>query len=369
MVRRVPSPEPDRHLAGQRPIYGPLRQWTWNRLSSRLRLQKRHDVCVPIEMPPGERKYQTEFTLDISIQGSYVLRAQDLERVSTETMDSVQPCHLYVISRAPRISIDPASIAITENRLTGSLRAQRQQSYDEYDFEGPHSLGDGPLTWKSAWPYESFEIVNQDAYLCSGELPLCWGEGRLSGLATSICMRFFTLAKRSASQASGRHLKKHETLQRILAEQTPGTQVWLTLASICDVVVLQETSPVKGRVTDDEDTAHGATVLHTTHRDGFMDREAVALAEAGLIRGWQPDYNNHFKYNFPARKEVSLETARDLDLHGFIVVAVPRSAASVLVKATRSRSPHLFRIRGSLRSEPFRTLSLQAVNYSKRTNG
>ena len=50
-----------------------------------------------------------------------------------------------------------------------------------------------------------------------------------------------------------------------------------------------------------------------------MERKAVALAEAGLIRGWQPKYNDRMKYNFPARKQISLETAQDLDLHNLVI--------------------------------------------------
>jgi hypothetical protein len=82
---------------------------------------------------------------------------------------------------------------------------------------------------------------------------------------------------------------------------------------------MQEISPKPGRLTDEEDNAHIDQVLKQVYRNGFRDRECVALAEAGLIRGWQPEYNDLLKYTFPARRQISLDTARELDLHGLVV--------------------------------------------------
>ena len=45
----------------------------------------------------------------------------------------------------------------------------------------------------------------------------------------------------------------------------------------------------------------------------------MALAEAGLIRFFQPQYNDRMKYSFPARKQITLESVRRLDFHGLLV--------------------------------------------------
>ena len=56
------------------------------------------------------------------------------------------------------------------------------------------------------------------------------------------------------------------------------------------------------------------------YRDStFRDRDSVALAEAGLIRHFQPPYNERLKHNFPALRQVPLETVRSFDFHGLVL--------------------------------------------------
>lgn len=109
-------------------------------------------------------------------------------------------------------------------------------------------------------------------------------------------------------------------MQRILAETSPDQQVWLNLAAITD---LNLSIDIDGRVepvkTDAVDDSHVKQVIRAIESGQFKDREAVSIAEGGLIRYLQPKYNNLMKYRFPARKQVSLEAVRALDMHGVIV--------------------------------------------------
>jgi hypothetical protein len=45
----------------------------------------------------------------------------------------------------------------------------------------------------------------------------------------------------------------------------------------------------------------------------------VSLAEAGLIRYFQPLYNDVFKLRFPGRRHTILENLRERDLMGLVV--------------------------------------------------
>jgi hypothetical protein len=276
---------------------------------------------VPIEMPPGERKYTTEFTLVVAVQGAYLLRAQDLRHVSIEAIDQDHPCHLYVISRTPRVSIHPQSVDIDDDAVRGVVSVHRQGEVDERGFVMKHALGEG-VTWESTWPHEEFSILDRDGNRVQG------GVCALIGALTDDWPQAAALHEilyvgqaygRAGERTAWDRLRSHETLQRILADQPPDTQVWLTMATVCDVQIVQEISPTPGSVCDDVDNQHILTVLKRVYGEGFQDREAVALAEAGLIRGWQPEYNDRLKHNFPARQQTPLDTARDLDLHGLVV--------------------------------------------------
>lgn len=281
----------------------------------------RDDSGVPIEMPPGERKYTTEFTLVVSVQGAYLLRAQDLRYIPIEAIDQDHPCHLYVISRTPRVSIDPQSITIDSASIRGVVSVHRQGETDDHDFEVRHALGDG-VKWESSWPYEEFAILDSEgsrvqggACALIGSLVRGWPREAALHEVLYVGQAYGAAGERTAWD----RLKSHETLQRILGDQPPDTQIWLTMSTVFDIQIIQEISPETGRVSDEADTEHARTVLERVYGEGFKDREAVALAEAGLIRGWQPEYNDRLKHHFPARRQTSLDTARDLDLHGLIV--------------------------------------------------
>lgn len=272
-------------------------------------------------MPPGDRKYTTEFTLVVSVQGAYLLRAQDLRHVPVEAIDQDHPCHLYVISRTPRVSIDPRSVAIDTTSIQGVVSVHRQGQTEDHEFKVLHGLGDGAI-WDSTWPHEEFSILDPDGNRVQGGV--CALIGAFANFWPKEADSHEVLYVGQAYGAAGERtawdrLKRHETLQRILGDQLPDTQVWLTMSTVFDIQVIQEVSPKPGRVSDDVDNEHVRTVLRRVHGEGFKDREAVALAEAGLIRGWQPEYNDRLKHNFPARKQTPLDTARDLDLHGLIV--------------------------------------------------
>ncbi len=276
-----------------------------------------------LKMPPGQRKFQTEFTLVIVVTGDYLLRAKDLEKVPVEVLDDRDnACHLYMITRAPRLSIDPASVKITDSTVSGTVRVHRQDSFEEYSFSNPHQLGPLPLVWTSEWPYDKFAIKNAagksvfaGAVAILGSVCQEWPHGVNRQEILYVGQAFGSNGERTAFD----RLKSHETLQQILSKQAPDTEVWLTAASIGEIQVIQEIAPTTGRATDSEDTEHVAKVIERLTMAGFEDREAVALAEAGLIRAWQPEYNDRLKHTFPDRKHVALATARDLDIHGLVI--------------------------------------------------
>jgi hypothetical protein len=219
------------------------------------------------------------------------------------------------------VSIDPDSIAISDDAICGVMSVHRQGEVEDHGFTVRHDFGGG-ATWESSWPHEEFAILDRagnriQGGVCAllGGLADVWPQGATLHEILYVGQAYGTDGERTAWD----RLQSHETLQRTLGEQAPDTQVWLTMATICDVQIVQEISPQPGRLPDEIDNEHIQAVFKKVYSEGFQDREAVALAEAGLIRGWQPEYNDRLKYNFPARKQVPLETARDLDLHGLIV--------------------------------------------------
>lgn len=269
----------------------------------------------------GRRKYTTEWTVGVTVTASILGRPQDLQAADVPETDP--PCHLYIVSHRPRMSIRPESVTITRDSISGTLRLQDGAVFQELPFTTSHELGEGPWQWQAEWPFEDCAIVDTEGNAVFSSvvgLLHCffedWPEPALKHDVLYVGQAFGQAGERTAWD----RLKRHETVQRILAETPPDKQVWLTLAAISDVSLLSEIIPYAAATTSDEEDDTHTEVVMDAFRDGaFKRKQAVALAEAGLIRYFQPRYNDRMKYTFPSRTQVPLESIRELDFYALTV--------------------------------------------------
>ncbi len=240
------------------------------------------------------------------------------------------------------MSIDPSSVVISDKEVFCTLRLQRGGSWEEFSLRSPHRLSKGPFRWVSEWPHEEFAIENSEGAIVSrgivGQLQAWLKEWPIEAKKHEIAYIGQAFGQAGERTAWDR-LKSHETVQRILGETSPDKQVWLTLAAITDESLIPEIEPrVPAKKSSEEDDEHIALVTEAIREGSFREKEAVALAEAGLIRYFQPKYNDRMKYSFPARKQVSLESARSLDFHGLVVELQTRSIESLFGSDIRKPS-------------------------------
>jgi hypothetical protein len=286
------------------------------------------------------RKYMTEWTIGVTVSARMVARPQDFRLIDMREID--YPCHIYLVTRRPRMSIEPSSVAITDNRVRGILRLQREASWEEFPFESYHRLGPGPLRWVAEWPNENYTIKNdKDEVIAEGVVANLqaqintWPRAAKEHDIVYIGQAFGQKGERTAWD----RLKNHGTVQRILADTPPDKQVWLTLAAITDENLFPEIEPrFPAERSSEEDDEHSELVINAVGSGSFREKEAVALAEAGLIRFFQPEYNNHMKYSFPASKHIALESVRRLDFHGLVVELQAMDIGALYGSSTRKYS-------------------------------
>ncbi|MFG2045335.1 hypothetical protein [Dactylosporangium sp. NPDC048998] len=203
--------------------------------------------------------------------------------------------------------------------MTGILRIQRQASFEEIPFSVPTArLGHGPFRYEATWPFEEYTIRNQDgSAIASGVVALAavaFGLTSYRRVPLEVLYIGQAFGKKGERTAFER-LKSHSTLQRIYSENKPDTEIWLTLCKVSDLNLFMEFNPqIPSRTDDSEDDAHRDQVLRRLQTAGFEEREAVAIGEAGLIRYFQPEYNEIFKNNYPDPKHVHISTCYDLGL-------------------------------------------------------
>lgn len=120
----------------------------------------------------------------------------------------------------------------------------------------------------------------------------------------------------SGSRSAVDRLKAHSTLQKVLAEQALSSwwmELVLLLFTFDDPQVFTK---MDGRgkplITGDADTDHFKTIME----EPLSEAESVTIAEASLIRYFQPYYNSHFKGNYPTTElqHLSMEVGGSLAL-------------------------------------------------------
>ncbi len=240
-----------------------------------------------------------------------------------ESTDLAKDCNLYIVSRRPRISVHPDSVFIDEERFSLTLREQREDAFRELHIAGRHALGKGPFKWVSSFPYEDFSIVDAEGNAVAGGVvaiaAVGWGMIAPSALPQEVIYIGQAFGKAGERTAYDR-LKSHSTLQRIYSENRPDLEIWLSLCRLSDMNLASEIDPTYEAIrTDEEDDEHVAKVFSRVNESGFASREAVAIAEAGMIAYFRPIYNEKFKDNYPDPRHVHISTCYDLELSNVVV--------------------------------------------------
>jgi hypothetical protein len=269
----------------------------------------------------SRRKFATEFIYLVVVHIDWVSRPQELPEL--QKIEFERPPHIYIIASLPRVTIKPETITGDEEFIEGTVCIQNGAEVTEHHFRSRHDFGTG-WTLDSQWPHDEYSVVDSNGdVIASGVVA---NLGTQASHEWPIETRFFDVLY--VGQAYGTdgdriapdRLAAHATLQKILAECPRDKQIWLMVASISDEQLLIE---IAGRVTpsttDEEDAEHQNRIIRTIDNPAFHESEAVSMAEAGLIRYFQPPYNEIFKTAFPGPRHKMLESLRELDLLGLLV--------------------------------------------------
>lgn len=273
------------------------------------------------DMSQSTRKFTTEFLLGIVVHIDWMSRPQELAQL--QAIDFERPPHLYIIASLPLVSIKPETVRLDGEFMEGFVKLHNGPRHTVHHFRTKHDLGPG-CTLHSEWPHDEYEIRD------SNDERVAWGVVASIGYVAThewpIEARNFEVLY--VGQAYGTEgdriapdrLAAHATLQKILAECPRDRQIWLIIGSISDENLFIEIDPrVPALTTDAEDKEHIRTVTQAVECPEFRETQSVSLAEAAMIRYFQPPYNDIFKRQFPGRRHTILESLRRLDLLALVV--------------------------------------------------
>ncbi|CAH1590553.1 conserved hypothetical protein [Vibrio chagasii] len=293
------------------------------------------------------RKYLMEGGLELFSSGANVIQPHSLYHIKRDEAlrDILEGCNLYMIARRRRISIDPNSFKLVGNSLTGDFLVQDGLEHERFAFT---YTPDETIVAAQAVSYPEDRVVlitNTGASLNLSMMSfMTQCQYDLDGADELEILYIGKAYGQSGERLAIDRLEAHSTFQRILADtlfSKPDHEIQILMfrfehykkhASGAGDFSL---TPI---ATDDESIDHFYDVMNAE-----FDREnRVLLAEAGLIRYFEPEYNKMYKKTFPSDKHKILADILSKDFSGLTVqVDTQNIKTSVYSRKVNSFVPNL----------------------------
>ena len=271
-----------------------------------------------------QQKYFTEVSLLQATSGVALLKPAEFERVKKIPADKlavINQAHVYFVCQRPRVRI----VAVGNREAEGmrfTLEVSNKTNADSKEFLVPDKLLPSQVTSARAvdnGAYFTFAHGRDDiSPLWPPEALLAGACGKLPELAKLEVVYIGQAYGDSGTRSVIDRLISHSTLQKVLAEQA-HVSWWMEpviLLFIYDSP--QIISKMDGRgtpeITGDVDMTHFKSILD----EPLSNAQLVTIAEASLIRYFKPQYNIHFKGNYPTSEIEHLHDAYRLDYNAII---------------------------------------------------
>lgn len=233
-------------------------------------------------------------------------------------------CHIYIITKLPRINFNPETTTYNNGKISGHLQFRIKGELREIFFDSEFPLLDGATKARlSDYPHREIQTSTDDgqqvrylpanAVAFSSKLRLEHQE--LNNLEVLYVGQAFGDGSRSAFE----RLRSHNTLQKILANvqaDYPDDEVYVLMFEYVHYrVMTMMNGMVDAQNAQEEDSARFYSILENP----LTEHQQICLVEAGLIRYFGPKYNAIYKDSFPSRSHKILAECYCLDFSGLVV--------------------------------------------------
>lgn len=272
------------------------------------------------------RKFMAEGGLELFSSGATVMQPTDIYHLAKNdnVREALTGCNLYLIARRHRISVATDSLRVENNQIRGHFLVQYGQEYERFTFSHNLKLADyitsvqAPGYPQDGIYYKAFngETVKMPIFRFMADC-----EYDLDGNDDLEVLYVGQGYGKEGERLAIDRLQDHKTLQRILADtlhEQPDHEVLLLLFRYEHYKKHSSTAgdfSVEPMATEKEDSQYLTTVMDAK----FSRKNRVSLAEAGLIRYFEPKYNKIYKETFPSKRHKVLEELMELDFSGLIV--------------------------------------------------
>lgn len=272
------------------------------------------------------RKYLSETALDLFSSSANVIQPTDIYHLAKdeEIRDALEGCNIYLIARRPRITIAIDSLKIENSKIKGHFIIQTGNQFERFAFVSNESFSKDIIEVQvSDYPQDGIYLRNKYNHVIKMPIFRFMAECEYD---MDDCDNLEVLYigqgyGKDGERLSIDRLQDHKTLQRILADtlhKKPDHEILLLLFRYEHYKMHSSTAgdfSVEPTATDEESSKY----FNDSMNAKFSRKNRVSLAEAGLIRYFEPKYNKIYKNTFPSEKHKVLSELLELDFSGLIV--------------------------------------------------
>ncbi len=295
----------------------------------------------------ADRKFLSEFAVNLySGRWQIIMPNQlsaGLEITDAEAREVSRHCHIYLICRRPASAFDPEDFHFDGKFVRGHLIYKVDGVPTRLSFEMPFQITDDAVRVELApYPHREFRTLNLSdemiRYVPAMALSLSGvvQEPALQGLEVLYVGQAYAEGNRTAID----RLKSHSTLQKILADmhyEMPDDEVLLLTFEYVPYRIISSLDGIdKNAIRDERDHRRFLSIIDNP----LTKAQQISLAEAALIRYFQPRYNVIYKDSFPASDQALLSSCYELDFSGLIVEIDTDDLQLALYSAAVTSSGH-----------------------------
>ncbi len=266
--------------------------------------------------------------------------------------ENISQCHIYIITARPSPYFKPEFLKHENDTLFGKIFYKINGTETAIDFNDYRwKLEDDAISIDCKYPYREIRSLNHQgqevtylpaSYLANAYLSKNFGIGELN----SYEVLYVGQAQGDQGNRSALdRLASHATLQKILAltnHDYPDKEIMIFMYQFEHGQVI---ASMDGRAKDADNSDENEIRFLNAARNPPNKRQKIGLIEAGLIRYFQPHYNEIFKIKFPSTKHKVLKSCFDLDITALIVELDSSDLNYALYsKTTSAKSHHIAQI-------------------------
>lgn len=261
----------------------------------------------------------------IMISASELLSEKGFAENQTREQEVVNESHIYVITKMPLFSFVENSLNYEKGILSVQVRYKVKGVEKRFLYEGKFPLLDGATDIKlKDYPYRELSIYNEDTgeeigYFPASQIGFGFGREKEVSEITNLEVLYVGQAFGDGSRNTFDRLKNHSTLQKILSDVSynyPDDEVYLMSFIYEPYQIL---TMMDGRTKAENPPENDGKRFYSIIDNPLSEHAQICLAEAGLIRYFQPKFNKIYKENFPSREYKILKECYELDFSGLIV--------------------------------------------------